>query len=52
LLGPEWENIIDFFDRYSLVAVAALAIILAWWVLHRLKEMGKLPSTKKGDEGV
>ncbi len=52
LLGPEWENIIDFFDRYSLVAVAALAIILVWWVLHRLKEMGKLPGPKKGDEGV
>jgi membrane protein DedA with SNARE-associated domain len=52
LLGPEWENIIDFFDRYSMVAVAALAIIAVWWVLHRLNEMGKLPSLKKGDEGV
>ena len=23
-----------------------------WWVLHRLREMGRLPSAKKGKEGV
>lgn len=37
-LGPQWEDIIAFFDSIELIAIAALVIFLIWWVWRRLKE--------------
>lgn len=32
LLGPNWNNIIDAFNKFTDVALVALAAIIVWWV--------------------
>lgn len=32
LLGPNWNNIIDAFNKFTDVALVALAAIIIWWV--------------------
>jgi membrane protein DedA with SNARE-associated domain len=48
VLGPQWEDIIAFFDKFELVAIVALALFVTWWIWHRLRELGKVPSLRKG----
>jgi membrane protein DedA with SNARE-associated domain len=48
LLGPQWEDIIAFFDKFEIIAIVALIIFIVWWIWHRLRELGKLPTSKKG----
>jgi membrane protein DedA with SNARE-associated domain len=47
VLGPQWEDIIAFFDKFQIVAIIALILFVIWWIWHRLRVLGKVPSLKK-----
>lgn len=36
LLGPNWNNIIDAFNKFTDVALVALAAIIVWWVWSKV----------------
>lgn len=45
LLGPHWNSVVDTFNKFTDVALAAIAVILIWWVWSKVTKRNAVKKT-------